>query len=95
MKITSKIRDVVREHFFYPTVGRILDRYLRWCHRQDGWEDIASAAAHVLIETSTAVLVRTRLAEVLMDFEPFLSQESVEVLRLLDKIAQKRSPAAN
>lgn len=95
MKIISAVHLAAQKHFIYPIVGRVLDRGLRWVCDQDGWEDIVSVAVHVMLESSTAVSVRTSIAEVLRDVGLYLSQDSIEVLRLVDEIARKHSPEAN
>lgn len=95
MKIISAIRLAVRIHYIDPIIGRLLNRSLQWLRTQDGWDHVVLIAAHTLIETQTAIVVRTRLAEVIKDVGRYLSPESLEVLQHIDEIAKKHSPEAN
>ncbi|MEK7706234.1 MAG: hypothetical protein AAB426_14840 [Myxococcota bacterium] len=95
MKIISILRRAARERVIYPIAGRVFDHYLRWLRGQDGWDQMVPELAHVLIESSTAVGVRTTIAEAVRDAGPYLGPNSIEVLRIIDEIAQKHSPAAN
>lgn len=95
MNIASLVRRVVREGVIRPIAGRLLNRGLRWIREADGWEGLVSAVAHVMIEDSGAVVGRTHLAELIADFKPYLSSESLQVLLLIDEIARRHSSEAN
>ena len=92
MRIISAIRSAARKHIWNPVVGRVLDRGLRWLCSQEGWENIVSASAQVLVDPLAAVAARAAVANVFARLGPYLSRDSIKVLRLVDEIARKNAP---
>lgn len=93
--VLSAIRRTVRERILFPIAGRVLDHYFQWIRDIDGWERVVSAAAHTMVESLTAVGARALVAEAVRDIGPYLGQDSIEVLRIIDEVARKHSPEAN
>lgn len=95
MKIVSAFRRAVYVYYFFPIVGRVVDRCLRWVHSQDGWQEMVSAVTHASLETTSPVKLHIGIAEVIQNIGTYLGSDSHEVLQHIDEIAQKHSPEVN